>query len=861
MPAVCKRRLTELVITGFVMAAARGQLRRQRASYLALAIVVAIGGGLALGATIAADRTDRAYTTYVNRSDVADLVINPSLNSQAINAAINEFDGVSEVHTTSLLLAGIGHIESAALSDLATQDPWLQVLGSVDGRFIDVDRPAVTSGRLPTGDHELFVSNEERPLLEAELGHPVAVGDTVELSFLWTGVLDSEDDFSATIESIGIEPLRISGFGVLPDEVLPDELYPRQRLIVSADVARKYSCIADFRGNMTDEEALAAAYPPECSTQYTYFSLTLDGTGSVASIRDQFAAAAERLTPDVPALIGNTRAGYYYISQDRAEIDNAVARAIRPSVAALDLFALVTFFATIAIFGIAISRVVRRAQSESRTLMDLGATRSQRVFGALVPSMAAIGVGIVGALAIGAALAPIGPLGSVRALVNSPGPSLPARLSATVALPFAAGLIAMTAGVAFALTRRGARATTQSARSASRLARTVALWRRPSRTTGINAALDVSRPGTAAAVIGCIVAVACVGGALIFDSNVRTLVDKPVEYGWPWDAAMLIGAGYGDANPETIAGSLADNADVESYGIFALDSSSQLDGHGVSVIYGHSEFAAPPFPIVSGRAASFPNEAVLGSNTAARLGLRVGDRVPLRSSRFPDREVVVVGTAVLPAVGSFLSDRTGLGDGAFVVVDETVNSDVDSFVAINLRDGADVDAFVAGLGDALPSWSVLYEPPLVFTHAVRSAEIINVSELRSAPLNLIRLLGLALFGGFALSIVVSVRDRQRELAILRVLGFRDAELRASVRWQAFMMMLVGVIVGIPLGIIAGRAAWRAFADQLGVVPRASVSITLLIATIVGSMVLAMIAAIVPARSATRTKSSFALRRP
>ncbi len=852
--------LTGAMMNGFAMATARGQLRRQRASYLALAVIVAVGGGLALGAIIAADRTASAYTNYVKRSDVADVVINPSLNSQAMNAAINEFDGVAEVRTTSLLLAGIGHIESGVLGDLATQDPWLQVLGSVDGRFIDVDRPAVTSGRLPTGDHELFVSNEERPLLEAELGHPVAVGDTVELSFLWTGVLNTEDDFSAAIESIGIESMRISGFGVLPDEVLPDELYPRQRVIVSADVARKYSCIADFRGDMTDEEAAAAAYPPMCSTQYTYFSLTLDDTGTVASIRDQFAAASERLTPDVPPLIGNTRAGYYYISQDRAEIDDAVARAIRPSVAALELFAVVTFFATIAIFGIAIARVVRRAQIESRTLMDLGATRSQRVWGALVPTSASVALGIVGALAIGAALSPIGPLGSVRALVNSPGPSLPARLTAVAVVPFALGIIVITGAVALALTRCGTRTALQPARPTSRLARTVGLWRRPSRTTGINAALDVSRPGTAAAIIGCIVAVACVGGALIFDSNVRTLVDKPVDYGWPWDVAMVIGSGYGDANPETIAGSLADNADVESYEIFALDSSSELDGHGVSVIYGHKGFDAPPFPIVSGRAATNPNEAVLGRNTATRLGLSVGDRVPLRSSRFSDREVVIVGTAVLPAVGSFLSDRTGLGDGAFVVVDEPARPDVDSFVAVNLREGADIDAFVGGLGDALPSWSVNYEPPLVFTHAVRSAEIINVSELRSAPLILIRLLGLALFSGFALSIVVSVRDRQRELAILRVLGFRDAELRASVRWQAFMMMLVGVLIGIPLAIIAGRAAWRAFADQLGVVPRASVSINLVLATIVGSMVLAMIAAIVPARFSTRTQSAFALRR-
>ena len=220
----------------------------------------------------------------------------------------------------------------------------------------------------------------------------------------------------------------------------------------------------------------------------------------------------------------------------------------------------------------------------------------------------------------------------------------------------------------------------------------------------------------------------------------------------------------------------------------------------------------------------------------------------------------MASSKVLPGVGSFVSDRTGLGDGAYIVLGEPPNPDWATMVGIHLRNGVDHQAFFDGLGEALPSWSVNYEPPLTLVNPVRSAEIINAGELRSAPQLLVRLLGLALLGGFALSIVVSVRDRQRELAILRVLGFRDAELRASVRWQAFMMMLVGVVVGVPLGIIGGRAAWRAFADQLGVVPRAHVSIAIIVAMVVGAIVLSLLAAVIPARSATRTKGGLVLRR-
>ena len=48
-------------------------------------------------------------------------------------------------------------------------------------------------------------------------------------------------------------------------------------MIVSADLARKYSCTGDFRADMTDDEASAAAFPPTCAQQYWFYSFELDG--------------------------------------------------------------------------------------------------------------------------------------------------------------------------------------------------------------------------------------------------------------------------------------------------------------------------------------------------------------------------------------------------------------------------------------------------------------------------------------------------------------------------------------------------------------------------------------------------------
>ena len=253
-------------------------------------------------------------------------------------------------------------------------------------------------------------------------------------------------------------------------------------------------------------------------------------------------------------------------------------------------------------------------------------------------------------------------------------------------------------------------------------------------------------------------------------------------------------------------------------------------------------------------------EAVLGSETIGDLGVSIGDRVTIRPGALPERSVVVVGTAVLPAVGSFVSDRTGLGQGAFVLTDDEPTTDTASFVAVNVRDGVDPTAFLERLAPALPGWDVMDAPPLTYDRPIRSAEIVNVSELRSAPLLLGGVLGLGLLVGLALSIMVSVRDRWHELAILRALGFGDRELRASVRWQACAMMAAGLVVGVPVGIVVGRLAWSAFAEQLGVALRAGASVAIVAVTVAGAMVLALVAAALPARSATRTSRTHALQK-
>lgn len=72
------------------------------------------------------------------------------------------------------------------------------------------------------------------------------------------------------------------------------------------------------------------------------------------------------------------------------------------------------------------------------------------------------------------------------------------------------------------------------------------------------------------------------------------------------------------------------------------------------------------------------------------------------------------------------------------------------------------------------------------------------------------------------------------------------------------LVTVGVVVGIPLGVVGGRAAWQFFADQLGVVPRTSVPLSWLALEVLLTGALGWLAVALPAHAAARVSPTEAL---
>jgi len=105
----------------------------------------------------------------------------------------------------------------------------------------------------------------------------------------------------------------------------------------------------------------------------------------------------------------------------------------------------------------------------------------------------------------------------------------------------------------------------------------------------------------------------------------------------------------------------------------------------------------------------------------------------------------------------------------------------------------------------------------------------------------------------ALTLTAAVRQRRRELAVLKVLGLTSRQLRQAVRWQATLTVLLALVVGIPLGVAAGRVLWIRFADNLGVIDTPSVPLLALGLAGVVLVVLANLIAIAPGSSAAHLR--------
>jgi hypothetical protein len=212
----------------------------------------------------------------------------------------------------------------------------------------------------------------------------------------------------------------------------------------------------------------------------------------------------------------------------------------------------------------------------------------------------------------------------------------------------------------------------------------------------------------------------------------------------------------------------------------------------------------------------------------------------------------VVPTAVAPALAQAATSPDPTQDGP-------------PLVFVRLKGGvspaaglADMRRIAAAADRAFAADPVTAGDSVDVLSVQRPAEIVNYRSTGATPVILASGPAAAAVVALGLTLTASVRRRRRDLGLLKTLGFTRRQIVATVAWQASVTAVIGLVVGLPLGIAAGRWLWTLFAREIYAVPQPTVawSVALVAA---GALLLANAVAALPGRIAARTPAALVLR--
>jgi hypothetical protein len=353
-----------------------------------------------------------------------------------------------------------------------------------------------------------------------------------------------------------------------------------------------------------------------------------------------------------------------------------------------------------------------------------------------------------------------------------------------------------------------------------------------------------------------LLAVTGLTSALTFGASLEHLVTTPALYGWSWDAHIYDNGENGTPvlAPKLVKDRWLSDVVLAATGIPMSINGNSVLGAGLDVRKGSATVVT-----TQGRMPGRSDEIVLGPSLLHRLHDHVGSqvRIAITAIQGPTRTFTVVGTVIAPWAdesGSFTGggavmtyagfDRL-LPAGSFGVPPPS-----DAFVKFS--PGAMTAGHLSQLRHQVgQEYEVLpVQPP---------TDLLNFGRVRDLPLMLALLLvGLAAVTLF-LTLLSSAARRRSDMAVLKAMGYRRAQLQGVVAWQSTAMTLIGLVVGLPLGIALGRWLWIVVADHLALLGQPVVPVWQIAVVALGALAVANVAGAWPGLVVARTPVTRVLR--
>jgi hypothetical protein len=839
----------------------RATLRQRLGGYLSLAVLVGLIGGIALASVTAARRTESSYPDYLASTNPSSLIIQPNTDLNASSAAqayriyldmLNRLRHLPHVRG----LATADAVNATMLTPSGGYGPVLftqvQLVTSRDGMFTSQDRLTVTEGHRAVRADQVVATTRAAAVLHLHVGSKLRLG-------VWAQVGPKSGGLPPIYRKLD---LTVTGIGVVSTQIVQDDI----------DASRT--------GFLIGTPALDREFMP-CCTGTSYIGLQLTGgTRYDAAIDQDYVNLATSIFG-----AGSSQLLQLLQVYNTSAIEAEAQRAIYPEAIALGVFGLIAGLAALIIGAQSVARQLRTATDDAGVLRALGAGPVATTADGVLGVLAAVVAGALFAIAVAIALSPFSLFGPVRQAQPGAGIYLDWAVLGLGALALALVLGCAAAILGYRQAPHRAAARQQPADRGSALVRAgIGAGLGAAGVAGLRFALEPGRGRTAVPVrsvlVGAVLAVTVVAATLTFGASLSYLIARPALYGWDFNYALYSTDGWGPFPTAQVMPILdRDKQIAASTGVYFL--TVQIDGQTVPAILSPARPAVGP-QILSGSGLDGPGDVVLGPATLAALHKKVGDKITVRLGPvIRDATLKISGTAALPALGDTLGIHPSLSTGAILpdsVVSPAALHDAGpdsgpNAILVRLRPGVSQAAGLRSLQQITGYYNKVVRSPQTIAGAgatalelvanvlpvQRPAEIVNYRSMGTMPVILAGGVAGGAVAALGLALVTSVRRRRRDLALLKTLGFTRRQLAATVTWQSTVVAVGGVVIGVPLGIAAGRWLWLAFAHQLSAVPDPVIPAVPIALAALAALILANVVAALPGRSAARTPAGLLLR--
>jgi len=244
--------------------------------------------------------------------------------------------------------------------------------------------------------------------------------------------------------------------------------------------------------------------------------------------------------------------------------------------------------------------------------------------------------------------------------------------------------------------------------------------------------------------------------------------------------------------------------------------------------------------VTAGDLGTLGNDGIfVEQDNAEDKGWKVGDRLQV---------IRIDGKVIDAEIRGFVSGETSFAN---YVASREMFADAptpifDSFVYIKAAQGAVIDDVrdrVAAISSDAGIGSLQTRDEFIDEQAAQ------VNQILALIYGLLGLSILIAIVGIVITLLLSVFERRREIGLLRAVGMTRSQVRTTVRWESVITSLLGAVSGVVLGIVMGIVVVAALSgdSQIGF----SLPVTSTIVIVLISFVLGVVAAIYPARRATK----------